>query len=117
MAVLTREQISDYRDLPQKSVEVWGGTLILQALSALEMEELRTDTEDPIELGIKAIIKSAVDEDGNLVFDAGDFDMLGSKSAGSITALLDTIAELNGMDLGEAEADLEVTPTDETSSG
>ena len=110
---LSREEIFAVEDLKTQAfqVDAWGGEVLLRSLSALEIEGGRAFADDPVGMGIRAIIKSAVDGDGGQIFTDDDYDALGGKSAEAITQLFNAIAELNGFDVDEAVEDLEATPS------
>jgi len=110
---LSRDEIFAANDLKTQAfqVDALGGEVLLRSLSALEIEGVREYAEDPVGMGIRAIIASAVDEDGGQIFSDDDYDKLGAKSAEAITQLFNAISELNGFDVEEAIEDLEETPS------
>ena len=116
MGLLTREEIQEVEDLQQEEVPVpeWGGSVIVQGLSAKERDifeqsivlldesgkDYRTDMQN---LRAKLVARTVVDEDGNRLFSEDDIAWLGEKNGAAIDRIFAVAQRLSGL----AEADVE----------
>ena len=81
-------------------VEAWGGLVRIGSLSAQEMIEFVEGNEDPKRrriAGIRMIVRSLVDEEGNHVGTEAHVNAFLKKDAATTNRLVEAIMELNGM--------------------
>jgi hypothetical protein len=109
MARLTREQVLNAKDIQQQEIEVkeWGGTVLVQSLSALQRRQIIkscTDKDgilDPVKFQTAVIVAACVDPK----FERADIDALSEKKAGIIAKLAESIAEVSGFSVTPEEAE------------
>ena len=92
------------------------GDVRLRNLSAIEVEDMRTDADNPLSFGLRAIIASVVDDAGEQVLQDGDYDQLGRLPLQTIEAVIVEISTLNGFGADDIIEDLEITPPDDSST-
>ena len=92
------------------------GDVRLRNLSAIEVEEMRVDADNPLSFGLRAIIASVVDDAGEPVLQADDFDQLGRLPLPVIETLITEISTINGFGADELIEDLDITPPDDSST-
>lgn len=123
MVRLTRDQILEAKDIETEEVECpeWGGSVLVRGLTGQErdqweasMQERRGKLFVPNLENIRAklVVWSVVDEDGQRLFNLGDVDELGKKSAAPIDRIYDAAAKLSGIsdeDVEEMIANFEKT--------
>lgn len=101
MTFLTKEQILTADDLPTEEVEVWGGTVLVIALSAQERENLRLsmgeNENDLLQVMVKLVSLVVVDENKNRVFSEEDVEALAKKSAKEIDKVFAAAQKLSGL--------------------
>lgn len=130
MAILTRNQILEAKDIKTKTVHVteWGGDVIIKQLSAKEFNDIsmnivnikkvaakqlsnknKDDFEDAInEIAIKnqkimLIVKSLVDENMKPLFTEADLEILYTKNNTVIDRLISEIEEFNKSSVEETK--------------
>ena len=142
LTYLTRDAILGARDTVYEDVEVWGGTVRVRCMTALEHDRYDQDqikiqqAENRAErrakgIGIKynreniratACAACIVDADGAQVFTTADIQALGDKSAKEIEKIFDVIVRLSGIDadmddeIGEATDEMKLDPTSGSST-
>ena len=97
--------------LPFIDVNVFGGTLRVQAMSAgtRDIFEQRMGNLDEIEKGVSINLRSTflihciVDESNNLMFDMGDVAALSEKSSVDMDRLFSAAQKVNGLIDSEAD--------------
>lgn len=134
MALLSRNQILEAKDIKTKDIEVkeWGGTIRIKQLSAKEYNDITMNMvnirkmaakqlsfkkdenlEDAInELAIKnkkilLIIKSVVDENMKPLFTEADMELLYQKNTNVIDRIIAEIEELNADSIEETKKNLD----------
>lgn len=104
---LTRDEILEVDDIQVWEVEVpeWGGTVLVQSLTAAQVERVQTQHKGKGMKGLTAafVQMSVVKEDGKKMFHMSDLDRLSQKSISACTRVLKTIMEQNALE----EEDLE----------
>lgn len=99
MALLTKAQILSAADRPYRDVEAWGGTVRLQAMTALEAQRFaKLIGEDDDQARLIVLALCIVDENGEQVFELADIEELGCKGWATILRLSDIAFELNKRD-------------------
>lgn len=82
-------------------IEQWGGSLLIKKMSVAERDELAvyyTNQESGAQNAtLQTIIRSAVNEDGTLMFDESHLEFLSNQDAEAITTLYTAILEFNGI--------------------
>ena len=105
--VLTRDEILDADDLEVWDVEVpeWGGTVLVQSLTAAQVERVQRKYKGKGIKGLTAalVALACVDENGKRLFQQSDLDRLSNKSLSACTRVLKIIMAQNAME----EEDLE----------
>ena len=107
--LLTKQQILDADDLPTEEVDVWGGKVLVIALSAKERENLRlslNDENDLLTVMIKLVSLTIVDKAKSRIFDEKDIEALREKSAKEIDKVFSVAQKLSGLGentIGEIE--------------
>lgn len=98
--VLSLEDIEVAPDREYMEIEAWGGILRVGSLNAGEMLEFidANDERSKKTAGLRLIIKSIVDEDGNSIGDMKRLEMLKKKDAKTINRIVGEILTLNGLD-------------------
>ena len=121
MALLTLDQIKAADDRKTEVVEVpeWGGSVIVRAMSGAERDKWEESIFDMKgkkmirkfdNFRAKLVVKSCVDEDGNLIFTEKDLGWLGSKSAAALDKVASVAQRLSAItkeDVEELEKNLE----------
>lgn len=113
--MLSKQQILDAPDLPKQTVEVpeWGGSVIVQGLSAYDKDEFEQSiyrpgqpatpggnaplVRDLSNLRAKLVVRCVVDEEGNRLFGDGDAEALGKKSAAAVDRLFAVAQRLSAL--------------------
>ena len=111
---LTKEQILGADDLPTEEVDVWGGRVLVIALSAKERENLRLslkDENDLLTIMIKLVSLTIVDKGKSRIFDEKDIEALREKSAKEIDKVFSVAQKLSGLG---AEKELEKNLEDQS---
>jgi len=135
MALLTRNQILEAKDIKTKDIEVkeWGGTIRIKQLSAKEYNDItmnmvyirkmaakqlsRKNGDENLEEAINEsaiknqkillIIKSVVDENMKPVFTEADMELLYQKNTNVIDKIIAEIEEFNSVSTEDAKKNLE----------
>ena len=97
--LLTKQQILGADDLPTEEVDVWGGKVLVIALSAKERENLRLSIEkegDALQIMVKLLSLTIVDKDKNRIFTEKDLEVLEKKSAKEIDKVFAVAQRLSG---------------------
>lgn len=114
MALLTKDAIWQAQDLKYEDVKVpeWGGEVRIRALSGTERDNFEAsslikkgnDTQlNTRNLRARLVAATAIDEEGNPVFDPSDVLHLGQKSAAALSRLFDVATRLSGMSKSDVE--------------
>lgn len=99
---LTKEQILDAK-IETEEVEVWGGKILVKALSAVEREEIRKDVSEDEKSGnllkvqIKLVTLTVVDASGKRLFNQEDVEKLADKSARELDKIFIAAQRLAGL--------------------
>ena len=118
MALLSRDQIAEAKDVVFEDVEVpeWGGSVRVRGLTARQRGEYEqslvkgTGRNRSIEMRggrERLLVLCCVDETGMALFTADDVRMLARKSAAAVERVYDVAARISGLTEAEAGADLE----------
>jgi hypothetical protein len=113
---LTRASILAVQDLPRELVEVpeWGGAVYVRAMTALERDAFEASfvkgqgkraQVSLLNVRAKLVVRTIVDEQGNRIFEDGDAEALGAKSASAVNRAFEAAARLSGI-TEQDEADL-----------
>lgn len=109
MSTLSRQDILGVSDRQYEVVEVpeWGGSVRVRSLSAKERDdfELAFVTKDkkgnrefnPQNVRATLVVLTAVDDDGNPLFQRSEAEVLGQKSAAAIERVYSVAAALSGL--------------------
>jgi hypothetical protein len=108
MAILTREQILEARDMRVEKVKVpeWGGEVFVRSLTAAERDDFEGSivTRDGSKLDFsianiraKLVARTVCDEAGNRIFTDADILLLGEKSAEPVDRIYDVAQRLSGL--------------------
>ena len=110
MAILNRLDIlgSDDLHLEKISVPQWGGDLFVRILSASERDAFEASVSggkrrNLINLRARLVVLAACDEKGERLFQDGDIEALGKKSAAAMDRVFGIAAALNGFTSGDIE--------------
>lgn len=104
---LTLEDVESKADVEYATINVpeWGGTMRIGTLSAHELVEFGEGNKAASKTaGIRLIVQSIVDDNGNRIGDMRHIAMLQKKSAKVIARVVESILKLNDM-LPETPAD------------
>jgi hypothetical protein len=125
---LSIEDILAVDDIQYTEVEAWGGKVRLGSLTAGDVLEFVESNEGPAKrtAGIRLLIKSLVDADGNRIGRPEMLDRFRKKNAQIINMLVEKILILNGLstkgtteaaknDSGEALPGASLTPSPSSS--
>lgn len=99
--LLNKHQIFAFDDLESKVVDMkaeWGGDVKIKCLSVaeqLENDAFIAQNPSEIEMAIKLIVLSCVDENNNKLFSDDDFNFLKEKKMKSLGKLVKEILKLN----------------------
>jgi hypothetical protein len=98
---LTRAEVISSDDLRRELVAVpeWGGSIMLHTLSVAERLALAelAKSETGGQFGLRLVIASAIDEDGNRLFGEGDMAALANKSHAAVERLVRAAVRVNAM--------------------
>lgn len=106
MAILNKEQILAADDLPRETVTVaeWGGDVIVQGMSAEQVDSLLGSGKDNNEnFAIALLAASLVDESGTALFTQDDIAELKKKNSIVLSRLAKICTKLNKLDRESAE--------------
>ena len=97
--VLSINDILAAEDTDYKEVEVWGGLVRVGSLTAGDLLEFVEANEGPAKrtAGLRLIIKSIVDIDGNRIGKDTDLQGLKTRNSKQIEKLTHEILKLNGL--------------------
>ena len=113
---LTKDQILEANDLSNEAVEVpeWGGTVHVRTMTGADRDQFETSMvttlpdgtrkTDLTNLRAKLVALTLVDSSGARLFEVGDVDRLGLKSAGALEKVFVVAQRINGLG-GQAEDD------------
>ncbi len=119
-----RDEVFALDDLTKEPVEVerWKKTIWVREMTAddydLWLAELRkrkiTDTGELNQVGIRSwlVVRLAVDELGERVFEDSDADRLARKNGAAVNQLFDAAAKLNGLLKDDAAKNSEASPSE-----
>ena len=114
--MLTKDQIFEASDLKTQTVNVpeWGGSVAVRSMTGADRDAFEdsmitvlpdgTRAPNMTNMRAKLIALTVVDEAGNRLFEAADFDRLACKSASALERVFAAAQALNGLG-GQAEAD------------
>jgi len=107
MTLLGKEQILVAQDLPHADVEVpeWGGTVRIQAMTAMAREDIEASYLGPdgrpkkVTKGFRAhvVAGSVIGESGALLFSLEDVEALGRKSFSALNRVFQEAQRLSGL--------------------
>ena len=112
--ILGKKAILDADDLTVESVEVdeWGGWMMIRTLTGRERDRLEADLLNGQKknggvnldnVRAKLIVATAVDEDGNPLFQPGDAKQLGEKSGAALSKVAIVAQRLAGLSSVDVE--------------
>lgn len=128
--ILKRADILNAVDVKTEEVQVpeWGGSVYVRGLTAGERDKWEASLYSAEKRGssfevvahkdnirAKFLVVSIVDEEGKLMFTAGDIEALSKKSAAPVDRLFAVAQRLSGMtkeDVEELEKNLKAVPED-----
>lgn len=103
MGILSKKEILEFNDLKQEKLSVpeWGGDVFIRIMTGIErdkFEEWAASSGKSLQ-GIRARIASMclVDETGKNLFDEGDIEALGKKSAAALERVVAAAQKLNAV--------------------
>lgn len=103
-----------------KTVQVDGfGPVLLKQLTLQESDALRvglSKDDKSSEFGLRLVVASVVDENGERVFADSEIDTLRSTSEAGITKLMDEVMVLNNYRKAPAEKNSETAPSDDSAT-
>lgn len=98
---LSLQQIKESKDEKFAEIDVpeWGGTIRIGSITAGEMIDFAESNDGPAKktAGLRLIVKSLVDEDGNRIGDDALLQDLKKKDSAVCSRITDAILELNGL--------------------
>ena len=113
MKILSKSEILEADDLPRELVEVpeWGGALYVRTMTGSERDAFEAAILGKNNAGFKNIrarltALTTTDEAGNRLFEEGEVDALGKKSAAALDRVFSVAQRLNSMTQQDVE-DLE----------
>lgn len=101
--MLNRQQILDADDLRLTEADApeWGGTVFLRIMSGTERDAFEqlyiAEGQGFANFRARLLVRCLCDAEGKRLFEDGDADALGAKSASAISPLYDVAARLNGI--------------------
>jgi hypothetical protein len=109
MTRLSREQVLNAKDIQQEEIEVkdWGGTVLVQSLSALQRRQIikscsdKDGVLDSVKFQTAVIVAACIEPK----FERADIDALSEKKAGVIAKLAESIAKVSGFNDTPEEAE------------
>jgi hypothetical protein len=131
MAILNRESIRNATDIRTKPVRCpeWGGDVLVRSMKGRERDDFEQSTLETrggnrevnmANFRTKLLIRTVVDESGQLMFDEDDIKWLGEKSAAPISRIADEAMKLSGISKEDAEelvGNLPDGPSGDSTSG
>lgn len=130
MGLITREKIKGAKDSTQKRVDVpeWeeDGYVFVKTISAFERDQLDNTlfdfnpetgqvTRNAEDFRTKWVLRTACDEEGNLIFSQNDLEWLREKASKPIQRIFDASQQLNGTNRREQENAEKNSETDHVS--
>jgi len=105
---LSKAQILAADDLPIRKIKVkeWGGEIALRCLSGQEASDWYSAGLEGIPSMCMMIALSAIDDDGERLFENDDVEALGKKNPNALRVVFDAALSLSALD-GEADSDAE----------
>ena len=105
MKALTKDAILKAEDLKTAEVEVpeWGGVVLLRELKGSERDAFEAGSLDKkrnvtmANMRARLVAFSAVDKDGKRLFNQGDVNALGAKSATALNRCFEVACKLSGI--------------------
>jgi hypothetical protein len=121
--LLSKSQILAARDHQVEKVDVpeWGGFVFVRVMTAGERDQFeRKFTQDRYG-NIRAYVAAATvcDDEGNLLFEKADIDVLATKSGAAVDRLFDVALRINKLrkkDIDELEKNSKANPSEDSSS-
>ena len=103
-----RDNILASDDLPRESLYIpqWDETVYVRAMTGAERDTYEADLIASKDLQMrerlqnmraKLVVLTAVDENGDRIFDDGDVEAVGKKSASALNLIVETAQELNAL--------------------
>lgn len=110
MALLNREAILGKDDLKKEVVSVpeWGGDVVVSTMTGAARDEweqslITNKTVNMNNIRARLIVATVVDEKGERLFDLGDVEALGKKSAAALDRCVKVAQKLNRLTENELE--------------
>ena len=118
MPILKRDEILNKDDREKKEIEVpeWGGSVIVQALSAAERDSWETGdvvkddfgnyTNNTVNVRARLVAKCCVNEAGERIFSDADVELLGKKAGAVVDRLFwvaRRLSKLSNKDIEDLE--------------
>ena len=110
MGLIDRRAILDSDDLDRELVRVpeWGGELYIRAMrgyerDAVEASVLQRTGKDLTNVRARIVCMTAVDSEGKQLFEEGDIEKLGKKSAKVLERLFSVAQRLSGLTGADVE--------------
>lgn len=97
--ILTVAEMLDAKDIEYAEVEAFGGLVRLGSLEAGQMIEFQEANEGPAKrtAGLRMIIQSLVDEDGNRIGDMKTLEQWKRRSQRTCNRIVEAVLKLNGI--------------------
>jgi len=97
------DDVDKANDLKYDTVEVaeWGGKIRLVSINAEDMIEFVESNDGPAKrtAGLRLIIKSAVDAEGNRIFKDEHLQVLKKRNSATCNRIVNAILQLNGLNV------------------
>lgn len=118
--MLSKNDILEINDTRIEKVYVpeWGAEIYVRSITAKQQDEWAATSTKNKESGntnfqASFLVLSICDEQGKVLFDKKDADLLCNKSASALNRLFAVASELNGMSIKEQEKNSETTQGDD----
>lgn len=95
---LNRDQITEFDDRPSALVDVWGGQVMVKAMSTkdrIDFEAAQKDNKSQTEMVVLYVLYSCTDDNGNKLFKLEDKELIESKSPASLLKIFNASISLN----------------------
>ena len=108
---LTKDQIFNASDHQIKTLNIpeWGGDICLKTMTGFQRDKYESEilkcqkNNSFVNMRVKLAIYTVCDEDGNLLFEEKDINLLTKKSASALDKIFDEATKMNGI----SEEDIE----------
>lgn len=107
--ILSVEEMLAAPDVQYDTIPAWGGVVRIGSLTAGEMIEFAEANEGPAKrtAGIRLIVRSLVDKDGNRIGTDKHIEAFKAKNAVETNKVVEAILKLNGLNLKKDEKEKE----------